>query len=190
MSNEHNNTNTDHRNDLHLTEDPQLIETQSLLELLAKQDRSAMPMGLEYRVLDAVSATFAPAPISLAQSVTTEAHEQSNSNNFQGSGFQSSGRFWSMRIAAAAVLVTGTTLLVVGTKPWANSPVVVPAHEIALASIQNDFDEFLALESMDDGHLSEAVTDWEIWAQSVDSDLDTSLIGFDWYDFNSEDGAL
>lgn len=184
MSNEHTNMNADHHDDLHLTEDPQLIQTQSLLELMAKQDRSAMPIGLESRVLDAVSAAFAPAPISLAQSIESDAFKQPRSGNFQ-----TSGRFWSIRVAAAAVLATGTTLLIVGTQPWSNSSGVA-AHEIALVSIQNDFDEFLALENMDDGHLSEAVTDWEIWAQSVGSDLDTSLIGIDWFDFSSEDGAL
>lgn len=170
MTNDH----TNKHGDLHLHDDPELAQTESLLDLMGKQDRDSMPIGLESRVLDAISKTIAPAPLTIAQASTTN----------------TTSRFWSLRYAAAAVLATGTTLVIVGTQPWA-SPIGNTQPAIALVSlVESDLDAFFALESMDDGNLAEAVTDWEFWAQSVDTEIDSSLSGYDWGDFTSDDGAL
>ncbi|PCI11237.1 hypothetical protein COB72_01465 [bacterium] len=174
MTNDHTNNNAD----LHLHDDPDHTQMVSMLDLLAKQDGDAMPRGLESRVLDAISKTIAPAPIAFAQPTPPA---------------RTSG-VWSLRYAAAAVLATGTTLVIVGTQPWASSS-AIPAVEITLAaSIDEDFDAFFALEPLDDGGLDDAVTEWELWAQTIDAELDPSLDGLldesGWYESTLDDGAL
>ena len=170
MNNNYNTPNPD----LHLHDDPEHTQMESLLDLLAEQDAQAMPSGLEARVLDSISEAIAPPPLSIAPTV------QSTSSN----------RLWSLRYAAAAILATGTTLLIVGTQPWASSPAGAIQPMITLTSLEQDLDAFFALESMDDGNLSEAVTDWEFWAQSIDTDIDSSPSGYGWDEFTSDDGAL
>ena len=159
---------------LHLHNDPELAQTQSLLDELAKQDADAMPTGLESRVLDSISRTIAPSPIAIAEPALPKR----------------TSPIWSIRIAAAAVLATGTTLLIVAAQPWSSATPESADQRMALVSFEQDMDDFFALESLDDGLLAEAVTDWEIWAQSVDTDLDSTLTGFDWYESTSDDGAL
>ena len=170
--------NDDHNNlppELHLHDDPEHTQMESLLELLAKQDAQTMPSGLETRVLESISHTFAPPPLSMTPPIESTL---------------TSG-LWSLRYAAAAILATGTTLLIVGTQPWASSPHSGPNQPtIALASLEQDLDAYFALESMDDGNLAEAVTDWEFWAQSIDTDIDSSISGYDWDEYTSDDGAL
>jgi hypothetical protein len=164
----------DHMNDkpeLHLQDDPQLAETESLLDMLAQADRDAMPAGLQTRVLDSISSQIAPAPIALT-------HQQSVSK---------SKRFWVLRIAAGVALFASLTAVLIGTKPWANTDTPDP-FTLQLMSLETDLDAFFELEAVDDGNLTEAVTDWEIWAQSVDTDIDSSEYGFDWTDNLSEDG--
>lgn len=163
MTDDHTNTHND----------PKLAQTESLLEQLAQQDRDATPSGMESRVLDAIGRAIAPPPLVLSQPI------ESNSPS----------RIWSLRYAAAALLATGATLTIVATQPWASNG-VPSEHTIALASFEQDLDAFFELESMDDGNLSEAVTEWEIWAQSLDTDIDSSLDGYDWDDLTLDDGAL
>jgi hypothetical protein len=166
----------DHMNDkpdLHLHDDPEIAQTESLLDLLAKQDASSMPADLELSVLDSISSIIAPAPIEIPQPCVPA----------------TSGKFWSLRLAAAAALATGTTLVIVGTQPWAsNTGGSLP--EVTLASFEQDLNAFFELESVDDGNLSEAVSEWEIWAQSVDMEIDSSLIGLEWDEPIWDDGAL
>ncbi len=159
---------------LHLHDDPKLSHTESILDELAKQDADAMPDGLESRVLDAISQSIAPPPMSIS-----DIHPP-----------KQAGRVWSIRVAAAGLLATGTTLLIVTAQPWSSTSPHPLDHRMALVSFEQDMDDFFALESLDDGQLAEAVTDWEIWAQSVDTDLDSTLTGFDWYESTSDDGAL
>jgi len=97
---------------------------------------------------------------------------------------------WTLRLAAAAALATGTTLLIVAAQPWANSGPTGTTNEIALVSFEQDMDAFFSLETLEDGDLSEAVTEWEIWAQSVDMDIDSTLTGYDWFESETDDGAL
>jgi len=165
--------------DLHLHNDPQLVELESLLDKLGDEDQRAMPEGLDNRVLDAISSAIAPGPISIK---TSEPPVVPASN----------GRFWSLRLAAAAVLATGTTLVIVGTHPWSSwSTNTDPnAPMITLSSLETDLDEYLELESVDDGGLSQAVTDWEIWAQSVNTEIDSSTIGYEISDSDEYEGAL
>ena len=174
MNNDHNNPNAD----LHLNLDPELAQTESLLDQLAQQDRNAMPDGLESRMLDAISQTLAPQAIAFPQPVDD----------------QRVSKWRPMRYAAAAILATGVTLTIVANQPWeiqAN-----PGNAtIALVSLEQDLDAFFELETMDTGNLSEAVTEWEIWAQAVDAELNTSIetdgiAEEDWFDSYSESGAL
>ncbi len=160
--------------ELHLHNDPELAQTESLLDQLARQDAQAMPAGLESRVLDSISRTIAPSPIAIAEI------DQPKSFN----------RIWSIRVAAAAILATGTTLLIVAAQPWSSTSPEITAQSMALVSFEQSMDDFFALESLDDGQLAEAVTDWEIWAQSVGTDLDSTLTDFDWYESTPDDGAL
>ena len=165
--------NTTH---LHLHDDPEHNEMESLLDLLAKDDQHAMPAGLESRVLDSISAAIVPTPLKIAT------HVQANNPE----------RFWSFRLAAAAALATGTTLIIVGTRPWAPSgtPNTAGTQLTLAASMEQDFDAFFALESLDDGNLSEAVSEWEIWAQSLGTEFDSTLDDSHWYDSTLDDGAL
>jgi len=169
MTNNHSNE----QNDLYLHDDPEHAHMESMLNLLARQDADAMPAGLESRVLDAVSSTFAPTPLALSQPAQPTM----------------TSRVWSLRYAAAAMLATGTTLIIVGAQPWANSS-SNDQSTIALVSLEQDLDAYFALEPMEDGNLSEALTEWDIWAQSVDTDIDSSLTGYDWDEYTSDDGAL
>ena len=169
MTNNHSNERTD----LHLHDDPEHAQMESMLNLLAKQDADAMPAGHESRVLDAVSKAVAPSPLELVQLS-------------QSTG---SSKLWSLRYAAAAVLATGTTLIIVGAQPWANTT-SNDQSTIALVSLEQDLDAYFALEPMEDGNLSEALTEWDIWAQSVDTDIDSSLTEYEWDEFTSDDGAL
>ena len=163
-SQEHNNFRINH--------DPEHAEMESLLDLLAQQDRDAMPTTLESRVMDEVSKVIAPTPIAFTPIDITRGESQP----------------WSMRIAAAAVLAIGTTLVIVSAQPWATSPASSPEHEITVASLSSHLDEYFSLESVDDGQITEAITDWEIWAQSIDTDLYTD--NFDYSDILSDDGEL
>ncbi len=183
----HNNNHSNHTPDLHLQDDPALMETQSLLESLAQHDRASMPTGLESRVLDSVAHTFAPAPISI---VPVDQSAGSEDIPYQSERFSS--KVWSLRIAAAAVLATGTTLMIVGAQPWQSSSHTdnPSAAEISLASFEQDLEDYFALETIDDGNLSEAVTDWEIWAQSVDTEIDSTLLELEWAETIYDDGAL
>ncbi len=171
MTNDQTNPNNP---ELHLHNDPELARTLSLLDELARQDADAMPAGLESRVLDSISRTIAPSPIAIAEPALPKR----------------ASPIWSIRIAAAAVLATGTTLLIVAAEPWSSGTPETPDQRMALVSFEQNMDDFFALESLDDGQLAEAVTDWEIWAQSVDTDLDTTLTGFDWHESGLDDGAL
>lgn len=168
-----NHQNSDKIHELHLHNNPEIAHTESLLDQLAKQDADAMPIGLESRVLDSISATIAPAPIVI--------------NPPDKSGKAS--KFWALRLAAAAALATGTTLVIVGTQPW-NSMKTTPPVGFELAAFEQDLDAYFALETVDDGNLSDAVTEWEIWAQSVDTEIDSTLIGLDWDEPTWDDGAL
>ncbi|MDF1808401.1 MAG: hypothetical protein P1U42_01765 [Phycisphaerales bacterium] len=168
--------NPNNNSDLHLHDDPELIELESMLDELATQNINSVPTGFESRLLDAVSSAIAPAPISIPSSVE---HEETDRPN----------RLWTLRIAAAAVLATGTTIVIVSSQPWANSP-AMSQSQMVLTSLEQDFDDYFALESVDDGNLSEALAEWEIWAQSVGSEMDLSLSEMDWEDSDFEGGAL
>jgi hypothetical protein len=172
MTDDHKNRQTNP----HIADDAQLCDLETQLDALAQQDQRAMPTGLESRVLDAISTTIAPPPMPIepAHQTTVE---------------HSTGRLWSIRLAAAAVLATGTTLLIVGTRPWMNST-IDNAHAITLTALETDLDAFFDLESQDESDLTEALTEWEIWAQSIDTDIDSSLIGIEYSEINLDDGAL
>ena len=160
---------------LHLHDDPEHLKMESLLDSLGDRERESMPDGLESRVLDSIGRAIAPAPIAIE---STQAPA-------------SVARFSSIRFAAAAALLFGATVVIWSAQPWASSSNTPGLGELTLAaSIDQDLDAFFALESLDDDDLAEAVTDWEIWAESVDTDMDTTLAGYDWYESVSEDGAL
>jgi len=172
MTDDHTNRQTNP----HIADDAQLSDLETQLDALAQQDQRAIPSGLESRVLDAISTTVAPPPMPIEP-----AH--------LSTGKHSTGRFWSIRMAAAAILTTGTTLLIVGARPWMNST-VDNTHAITLTALETDLDAFFDLESQDESDLTEALTEWEIWAQSIDTDMDSSLIGIEYSDINPDDGAL
>lgn len=181
-----NNESTNEHNDLHLSSDPQLAKTESLLDLLAQQDRSAADDGLEARVLESVSKVIAPPPLSIASPMAPAAVTADAS--------ASPSKAWPLRFAAAAMLAMGATITLVATQPWSTNSTINQGGDIALTSFEQDLDAFFALEELEDGNLSEAVTAWEIWAQTVDTEIDTSLSGigltdFQWID-DGEDGAL
>ncbi|MGV6813766.1 MAG: hypothetical protein ACWA5W_02010 [Phycisphaerales bacterium] len=168
------NDSSNNRSDsIHLSDDSEHVRMETLLDQLAEQDAEAMPSGLNERALDAIGQAMVPSPISIS----------SEPDHSAGSP----GTRLSMRLAAAAVLATGTTLIIVGAKPWATTPGAL-GGQIELASLEHDLDAFFALESVDIGNLDEAFTDWEIRAQSVD--LDAELDDYQWGDLESEDGAL
>jgi|GEM_PF-5324805 len=169
-NNQHNNP------DLHLHDDPELIELESMLDELATKNINSAPSGLESRLLDAISSAIAPAPIGIP--IATNREELNRPS-----------RMWALRIAAAAVLATGTTIIIVASQPWANST-SMSQSEMVLTSLEQDFDDYFALESVDDGNLSEALVEWEIWAQSVGSEIDLSLAEMEWNDPEFEGGAL
>mgnify|MGYP003123251804 CR=1 FL=1 len=184
MNNKSNNTNE--HNDLHLSDDQEIAQTETLLDLLAQQDRSAADDGLEGRVLESVSKVIAPPPLSIASPDEPAATPAAPSASLS--------KAWPLRYAAAAMLAMGATVTLVATQPWSMNSPANDGHEIALASFEQDLDAFFALEELEDGNLSEAVTEWEIWAQTLDTEIDTSLSGigltdFQWID-DGEDGAL
>jgi hypothetical protein len=169
-------TNHDQNNQpLHLHDDPAHQEMESLLDSLAERERGSMPAGLESRVLDSIGRAVAPAPIAISSSESAS----------------SPVGFASLRFAAAAAILMGTSVVLWSTQPWAtNTGGATNSGVTLVASLDQDLDAFFALESLDDGALSEAVTDWEIWAESVDTDIDTTLVSFDWFESAADDGAL
>jgi len=166
--------------ELHLRGDVEAQDIEALLDRLGQADRDAMSPEVRGRTLDAVSGVLVPAPIALK---TPER------------GSAGAGRMWRFRIAAAALLATGTTVVVVGLQASNSAPEQAPPIATGtpgpaqapqndsgwtLASFERDLDEYFELDaSLDDGDLTEAVTEWEIRAQAVDADLDASIYGYE-----------
>jgi len=101
----------------------------------------------------------------------------------------SPSKAWPLRYAAAAMLAMGATVALVATQPWNTNSPTNDEHFIAMASFEQNLDAFFALEDVEDGNLSEAMTEWEIWSQTVDAEIDTGLSDFEWFE-TGEDGAL
>lgn len=158
---------------LHLHDDSEFAQTQSLLNMLGDQDAQAMPEGMNERLLEAIGKTITPAPIAIPPA-----------NHSQRADSR-----WSMRIAAAAVLATSATLVIVGSKPWATTQSPDMAS-MTLASLEQDLDAYFSLEEIDVGKLDEALTEWELWAQSVDTELDAEFAEYGWSDLETMDGEL
>lgn len=171
-----NDKHTNH-DDLHLHADPEIEHIESLLDLLGEQDRDSMRPDQHARVLEAVSQVFAPAPISIERAAPAQPRQ----------------RRWDLRVAAAAAIALMATLSVVVVKPWANTPVrPAPNGNVnwSLASFEEDLDAYLALDELGDGSIAEAVADWELWAQTIETDFDTDLIGSELGISDLDNGAL
>ncbi|MEZ6165300.1 MAG: hypothetical protein R3B67_12805 [Phycisphaerales bacterium] len=179
-----NDKHTNH-DDLHLHADPEIERIESLLDLLGEQDRDSMRPDHQSRVLEAVSQVFAPAPISIEHTGTPQTQDQTQD--------QSREHRWDLRIAAAAAIALMATLSMVMVKPWAHSPTNAPDNNSmswSLASFEEDLDAYLALDELGDGSITEAVADWELWAQTIETDFDTDLIGRELGISDLDDGAL
>ena len=176
--------NHDQDNQLHLHGEPELEQLSQLLDQIAQRDRDAMPDSVNANILEAVSAVFAPEPIAIEPAILTNEASQ-----------QRSGSAWKFRFAAAALLATATTLSIVATQPWSSgsgSPSAdqpSPASTWSLASFEQDLDAYLSLEDVGDDQLDDAVADWELWAQTLDADVDTGLFDSDLY-IDLNDGAI
>jgi hypothetical protein len=163
--------------DLHLHSDPEIERIESLLDLLGEQDRQAMQPEQESRVIEAVSQVFAPPPLSINQPAQPQASEQR----------------WDARLAIAAVVALMATLSIVAVKPWAGSPNAPKQNDNvnwSLASFEEDIDAYLALDELGDGSIAEAVADWEVWAQTIETDFDSDLLGSELGISDFDDGAL
>lgn len=168
--------------ELYLQGDPESQALDRELQRLGQHERDAMPDGAGARILDAVSKTMAPAPISIQENGPTRAARPMPTPSP-----------WSIRVAAAALLATASTLLIVAAlRTGAAQPPSSPtAPGFSLASFEQDLDAYLSLEPVDGGEeLTEAVTDWELWAQSLDTEIDTALYGLDLTEPFEDDGAL
>ncbi len=172
-----------HHDDLHLHSDPDIERVESLLDALASEDRDAMTTAQQSRVLESVSQVFAPEPISLEQ----RRHEQIHT---------SASRKWNFRFAAAAALATVTTLGIVATQPW-KSGAPLPDSSSApnqgawtLASFEEDIDAYLTLDEHESNSIDEAVASWELWAQTIESDLDVDSLNDEYGISELHDGAL
>lgn len=177
--NDQHNDNTNH---LHLQGDPELEGISSMLDALGQSDRSAMSEQSEARLLEAISGVFTPAPIAIAQA------QQAQAASAQRSGV------WKFRIAAALLLGASATLGLLATQPWSASGPLQPVQQapqstLSLTSFEQDIDAYLALEEVGDDHLDEAVADWELWAQTIDADVEASFLDMDLFD-TTNDGAI
>lgn len=175
------NTNHDDNNPLHLTNEPELQQIESMLDAMGQADRDAMSHQSHDRVLEAISGVFAPAAISIEQAQPSA-----------GSYSQSSAR-WKLRAAAAVLLVTGVSLSLLVIKPWSTTTISTPqsnAGTWTLASFEQDLDAYMALDEVGDESLDDAVANWELWAQTIDTDLDTELLGSGLGLTDLNDGAL
>lgn len=176
----HDNT---HHDDLHLHSDPDIERVESMLDALASEDRDAMTPTQQSRVLESVSHVFAPAPISLEQ----KRHEQV---------LETGSRRWNFRFAAAAALATVATLGIVATQPWKSgaplpdSPSAANQGAWTLASFEEDIDAYLTLDEHESDSIDEAVASWELWAQTIESDLDAESINDEYGISDLHDGAL
>ena len=163
---------------LHLHGDPETERMESLIDQLAEQDRQSMPAGASARLLEAVSEVCAPEPISIQRAEAPI-----------GSG--RGGITWKIRVAAAMLLATGTTLTIVISQPWSSGQSTPStASSWSLASFEQDFDAYLTLDEIGDEQLSDAMTEWELWAQSVDTEIDSGMYNDDWDTAQPSDGAL
>lgn len=176
--NEHEHDNT---NPLHINTDPELGRIESMLDTLGQQDREAMDEQAHARVLGAVSGVFAPTPISIER-----AKRQTPTPG--RAPMVAPAKY---RAAAAALLATAATLGIVALQPWSNpAPVPQPvptanaapnagpnvANTWSLASFEQDLDAYLALEDVGNDQLDEAVADWELWAQTIDTEVDAMFL--------------
>lgn len=177
----------DNSKPLHLHADPELKRVESMLDALGQHERECMDEQAHSRVLGAVSGVFAPKPISIEDAQ----HRASDA----GSGsWLTAARY---RTAAAALLATAATLTIVAFQPW-SSPATQPqpaptananANAWSLASFEQDLDAYLALETLGTDRLDEAVADWELWAQTIDTEVDAMSINHELLgDLN--DGAI
>ncbi len=187
-----NDQHHDNTNPLHLGTDPQLAEIESLLDAMGQADRDSMPERVRTQTLEAISRVYAPAPIAIDRADELQEHQP-----------QATGRsvMWKLRIAAALTLTTAVALSLVATKPWVG-PAPAPADQGPLAtkvtqkpawnlvSFEQDLDAYLALEEVGDDALDDAVANWELWAQTIDTDFDTELLGSGIGLTDLTDGAL
>jgi len=172
--NEHEQNNTP---PLHLNTDPELGRIESMLDAMGQQDREAMDEEAHARVLGAVSDVFAPTPISIGQA-QEQTPQPGRSLSFTPARY---------RAAAAALLATAATLGIVALQPWSNpatppqpSPtanaVANTANAWSLASFEQDLDAYLALDDVGNDQLDEAVADWELWAQTIDTEVEAMFL--------------
>ncbi len=177
MNDEHTN-----HDELHLHADPDTQRIESLLDAMGQSDRDAMGTDAHSRILDSVSQVFVPAPIAIDQ---TRAQSPEQSHGFR----------LDLRMAAAAAIAGFATLGIVISQPWStgtNTPAPTPNQGTwSLASFEEDLDVLLTLEDgLEDPHIDEAVADWELWAQTIESDLTADSLS-DEFGLNDQyEGAL
>ena len=131
-----NNNNLNHH-------DPEIDTMIEQLNAMSDSDRSAPDAGFEQRMMDAISETIAPDPLSIEQA-------RVHSNHFVVG--------WKLNIAAAFVLVASVSLLLWTSNGVANKP--APATQSAqqtLVSLEANIDALFEL------------TDF---ADALDSDMD------------------
>lgn len=160
----------DNAKPLHLHTDPELERIESMLDALGQHERACMDEQAHSRVLSAVSGVLAPKSISI-EDIPHRASAVGSRSWFTATRY---------RTAAAAILATAATLTIVVFQPW-SSPDTQPqpapnananANAWSLASFEQDLDAYLALETLGTDRLDEAVADWELWAQTIDTEVD------------------
>ena len=148
-------------------------EMDALLDELATSDRDAAPEGLDASVLDAVAGALAPSPLMIEQPIA------------RASWFGSP-----IRYAAAAVLICGAAISVMLMQTQTNPVLPNPGMSIETVALEADVESLLALEEMTT-ELDESVAEWTLWAQAVDSDMNSAWMALDLIDSSlDENGAL
>ncbi len=148
-------------------------EMNSLLNELSDAERGRAPSGLEAGVLDAIAGAMAPAPISIEQTPAS--------------------RSWfgaPIRYAAAAALVGGAALSVMLVRPMMTPMVQPNGAAVVAVDFEADVESLLALDEVAD-ELDETVAELSLWAQAVDSDLNSAWLALDLIESSfDENGAL
>ena len=175
-----NDKHTNHE-DLHLHTDPETERIESLLDALGSQDREAMSAQRQERVLEGISKVFAPEPIAIDQAPPVPAPH-------------AKGSAWRWRYAAAAALAMAATLGIVISQPWHGSaapdPVAPNQGAWTLASFEQDLDAYMSMDQLETDTIDEAVANWEIWAQTIETEFDSDAISHEFGIADFQNGAL
>lgn len=161
------NTNNTHNNDRPL--DPGLAHLADRLDALGRADGQA-PSGLESRVLAAVAQELTPAPIPIGDR----------------RGFWQRG---SVRAAAGLALFASVgAVLYTASRPAMPAGPANQPEVLSVAMVEERLDAMLAF---DDSDFGESIASIELWAEAIDSELDSGWLGTDAGDLGLYDeGAL